>query len=127
MLTPKFRPKDFRASARANSTKKRLYRFKRNLRGGNLAEFREEVGLLARAYNYCKINELAWLCWQSLAKNSLGSNSLIHGKIQGNFVDLAAKVGRRLSFPTITQLVTPKFPTHPNREFSGANRELFLA
>ena len=68
-----------------------------------------------------------WLCWQSLAKGSLGSNSLIHGKIQGNFPDLAAKARKRLGFPTISQLLTPKFPTHPNREFSGANRELFAA
>ena len=35
------------------------------------------------------------------------------------------KGGKRLGFPTISQLVTPKFPTHLNREFSGANRELF--
>ena len=33
--------------------------------------------------------------------------------------------GKRLGFPTISQLVMPKFPTHLNREFSGANRELF--
>jgi hypothetical protein len=62
-----------------------------------------------------------------LAKGSLDSKSLIHGKIQGNFPDLAAKARRRLGFPTINQLVTPKFPTHPNREFSGTNRELFHA
>jgi hypothetical protein len=53
--------------------------------------------------------------------------SLLSGKIQGNFADLAAKEGRWLGFPTISQLVTPKFPTHLNREFSGANRELFPA
>jgi hypothetical protein len=46
-------------------------------------------------------------------------------KIQGNFADLAAKAERGLSFPTTSQLVTPKFPTHLNREFSGANRESF--
>ena len=68
-----------------------------------------------------------WLCWQSLAKDSLGSNSLIRGKIQGNSPDLAAKVRRGLGFPSISQLVTPKFPAHRNREFSGANRELFAA
>jgi len=55
------------------------------------------------------------------------SNSLICGKIRGNFANLAAKAGRRRGFPTISQLVTPKFPTHPNREFSGANRKLFPA
>ena len=68
-----------------------------------------------------------WLCWESLANDSLGSISLIHGKIQGNFADLAAKAGRRLGFPTISQPLTPKFPTHQNREFCGANRELFPA
>ena len=69
----------------------------------------------------------AWLCSQSEAKGSLGSNSLIRGKIQGNFADLATKAGRRLCFPTISQLLTPKFPTYPNREFCRANRELFPA
>ena len=52
--------------------------------------------------------------------------SLLSGNIiQRNFADLAAKAGRRLGFPTISQLVTPKFPTHLNREFCGANRECF--
>ena len=68
-----------------------------------------------------------WLCCQSGANGSLRANSLLSGKIQGNFVDLAAKAGRGLGFPTISQLLTPKFPTHPNREFCGANRELFPA
>ncbi|MGB6924203.1 MAG: hypothetical protein WBE08_12165, partial [Methyloceanibacter sp.] len=58
---------------------------------------------------------------------SLQSISLLSGKIQGNFPDLAAQARRRLGFPTISQLLTSKFPTHPNREFSGANRELFSA
>ena len=49
------------------------------------------------------------------------------GKIQGNFPDLTAKAERPLGFPTMSQLVTPKFPTHPNREFCRANRELFPA
>ena len=50
-----------------------------------------------------------------------------HREIQGIFADLTAKAGRRLGFPTISQLVRPKFPTHPNREFSGANRDSFSA
>jgi hypothetical protein len=58
---------------------------------------------------------------------SAGQNSLITGKIQGNFADLTAKAGRRLDFPTISQLITPKFPAHLNREFYRANRELFPA
>ena len=48
MLTPKCRPRDFRVSARENSTKNRLYRFKRNPRGRNLAGIREEFGGLAK-------------------------------------------------------------------------------
>jgi hypothetical protein len=97
------------------------------MREGKLAGNRpKKEGSVKHAFVFY-INDLCWLCWQSLAKDSLGSNSLIHGKIQGNFGDLAAKARRRLSFPTISQLVTPKFPTHPNREFSGANRELFPA
>ena len=46
MLTPKCRPRDFRVSARENSTKNRLYRFKWNLTGRNLAGFREEFASL---------------------------------------------------------------------------------
>ena len=64
-----------------------------------------------------------WLCCQSGANGSLRANSLIHGKIQGNFPDLAAKARRRLGFPTISQLLTPKFPTHLNRELFRRNRE----
>jgi hypothetical protein len=45
----------------------------------------------------------------------------------GHFADLAAKADRRLGFPTISQLVAPKFSTRPNRDSSGANRELFPA
>ena len=67
-------------------------------------------------------------CAERLRRTSLcPSNSLISGKIQGIFADLAAKAGRRLGFPTMSQLVTPKFPTHLNREFCAANRELFPA
>ena len=39
MLTPKRPPRDFRVSARENSTKNCLYRFKWNLGGRNLADF----------------------------------------------------------------------------------------
>ena len=67
------------------------------------------------------------MCWEAAANLSMQSISLITGKIQGNFPDLAAKARRQLGFPIISELVTPKFPTHPNREFFGANRELFPA
>jgi hypothetical protein len=49
MLTPKWRPRDFRVRARANSTKNRLCYLRRNLRGPNWPEFREEDGTLASA------------------------------------------------------------------------------
>ena len=48
MLTPKCPPRDFRVSARENSTKNRLYRFKSNPRGRKIAGFREEFDLLAK-------------------------------------------------------------------------------
>ena len=83
MLTPKCPPRDFRVMARANSTKKRLYRFKRNPRGGNRAEFRGEVGTLDRAQKYCYINDLMWLCCEAEANEAQQPNSLIFGKIQG--------------------------------------------
>jgi hypothetical protein len=47
MLTPKCRPRDFRVSVGANSTKNRLCCFEWNLRRQNLAGFRGEVGCLA--------------------------------------------------------------------------------
>jgi hypothetical protein len=56
-----------------------------------------------------------WLCWEAAANLSRQSISLITGKIQGTFPDLAAKARRRLGFPIISQLLTPKFPTHPEQ------------
>src|SRR6478609_602252 len=48
----------------------------------------------------------------------------------GDDVDLRAKSGKPLAryFPEVvapSQLVTPQFPTHLNREFSRADRECF--
>ena len=71
MLTPKCRPRDFRAGARENSTKNRLYRFKWNPTGRNLAGIREEFASLAMIINSFYINDLWWLCWQSEANPSL--------------------------------------------------------
>ena len=51
-----------------------------------------------------------------MANSSRPVKSLFPGKIQENYADLAAKGGKSLGFPTIRQLVTPKFPTHENRE-----------
>ena len=127
MLTPKCPPRDIRGRARANSTWSGLCRFRGTLRGRNLAGIPEEFGSLARAQRCFYINDSAWLCWEAAANLSRQSISLITGKIQGNFPDLAAKARRRLGFPIISQLLTPKFPTHPNREFCRANRELFPA
>jgi hypothetical protein len=64
-------PRDFRVSARVNSTKKRLYRFKRDPWDGNLAEISGEVGSYARPLKYIDINDLVWLCWQSEPNPSL--------------------------------------------------------
>ena len=61
MLTPKCPPRDFRVSARENSTKNRLYRFKWNLEGRNLAGIREEFASLARDRKFFYINDLWWL------------------------------------------------------------------
>ena len=71
MLTPKCPPRDFRVSARENSTKNRLYRFKWNLRGLNLAGIREEFASAATTIKYFYINDVWWLCWQSEANPSL--------------------------------------------------------
>jgi hypothetical protein len=71
MLTPKCPARDFRASARENATKNRLYRFKWNLGGRNLAEIREEFDLLAKIRKFLYINHLMWLCWQARANLSL--------------------------------------------------------
>jgi len=127
MLTTKCPPRDFRVAACANSTKNRLYRCEGNLRGRKLAGIREEFSATRQSRKFLPHRRVNWLCWQSLAKDSLSSNSLIHGKIQGNFPDLAAKARRAIRFPTISQLLTPKFPAHQNREFCRVNRELFPA
>jgi hypothetical protein len=55
-----------------------------------VGHFRASLGLFAECQERAKKAATGWLCWQSLAKDCLGSNSLIHGKIQGNFADLAA-------------------------------------
>ena len=83
MLTPKCPPRDFRVSARGNSTKNRLSRLKRKPKSRNLAGIREEFGSLARARKFFYINDLGWLCCEAAADESLQPNSLIRGKIQG--------------------------------------------
>ena len=98
-----------------------------NPMGENTADFADKFEPVG-GKNFFYIRYLNRGCAGSLLRKALWVQiSLLSGKIQGNFADLTAKAGRRLDFPTISQLVTPKFPTHPNREFSGANRELFPA
>jgi hypothetical protein len=63
MLTPKCPARDFRVSARENSTKNRLYRFKWNLGGRNLAGFCEEFASLAMTIQFFYINDSMWLPW----------------------------------------------------------------
>ena len=127
MLTPKSPPRDFRVASDSRSAKKRLCRQSGAVRERKCAGTGPKKGGSVKRFFSCYNNDLAWLCWQSLAKGSLGSNSLLSGKIQGILPDLAAKAKKRIGFPTISQLLTAKFPPHPNREFSGANRELFPA
>ena len=45
----------------------------------------------------------------------------------GKFCKSSREGAKRDQFSVISQLLTPKYPTHPNREFYGANRELFPA
>ena len=98
-----------------------------NPMGENTADFRDKFDPV-EGKNFFYIRYLNRGCAGSLLRKALWVQiSLLSGKIQGNFADLAAKAGSRLGFPTISQLVTPKFPTHLNREFYGANRELFPA
>jgi len=127
MLTPKCPPRDFRVGSGLLFAKTRLCRQSGAMREGKLAGNRPKKEGSAKHVFSFNINDLGWLCWEAAANLSRQSISLITGKIQGNFPDLAAKAGRRLGFPTVSQLVTPKFPTHPNRQFCGANRELFPA
>ena len=83
MLTPKCPPRDFRVSARENSTKNRLYRFKWNLGGRNLAGFCEEFASLAKTRKFFYINDLLWLCWEAAANLSLFAGSLVTGRNTG--------------------------------------------
>ena len=90
-----------------------------------MADFCASLRLFAECQEKAGNPATGWLWRQSSAKGSLRSNSLIRWKIQGNFPDLAAKAGRPVGLPTMSQLVTPKFPTHPNRDFCRANRDCF--
>jgi hypothetical protein len=58
MLTPKCPARDFRVSARENSTKNRLYRFKWNLGSRNQAGIRGEFASLAMTIKFFYINDL---------------------------------------------------------------------
>jgi hypothetical protein len=61
---------------------------------------------------------------QSRANPSLRLNSLLAGKIQGIFTARRCEAGERCKRKPPCQGVTRKFPTPPNREFFGINREL---
>jgi hypothetical protein len=90
--------------------KNRLCRFKQKPRARNLAEFCGEVGPLARYNKYFYINELSWLCWQSTAKGSPLSDSLISGKIQGISDVLAPPCPAETDFFRFTSTGTGKIP-----------------
>ena len=127
MLTPKCPPRDFRVGSGPCSAQRRLCRSLGVARVGKCAgNGPKKLGSVKYGFSYYN-NDLDWLCWEAAANLSRQSISLITREIQGNFADLAATARRGLSFLSINQLLTSKFPTHLNREFSGANRELFPA
>jgi hypothetical protein len=61
MLTPKYRPRDFRLQAPPNSPKKCLCRLKPDLRGLNQAGIRGKFDGLVRDRKLLYINYLFWL------------------------------------------------------------------
>jgi hypothetical protein len=65
-----------------------------------------------------------WRWKQSSANSSLQPNSLIIGKIQGIFADLASKPGRAFVFGYINQSLAAKLPAHKNRVFFRGIREV---
>src|SRR5680860_720524 len=65
----------------------------------------------------------SWRRKQSSANASQWEISLLRGKIQGISTDSAPETVQGSVFRTINQLVTAKFPTQQNREFSRENSE----
>ena len=53
-------------------------------------------------------------------------NSLITGKIQGIFANLASRPGRSFVFGYINQSLAAKFPMHKNRVFFRGIREVAI-
>jgi hypothetical protein len=66
---------------------------------------------------------IEWLCWQSTAKGSLLSDSLICGKIQGISAFLAPPCPAAAEFSILYQQEMVKFPKQRIREFFRRNRE----
>ena len=63
-------------------------------------EFGRELNLSPKDIKSFYNKYVVWLWRQSSANASRREFSLLSGKIQGNFADLAAKTGRGLGFPT---------------------------
>jgi hypothetical protein len=77
MLTPKCHPRDFRVGARANSTKSRLYGFKRKSeRLKNWPQFARNSTPLANATKDFYVNEKEWLGRQDSNLGSRDQNPL---------------------------------------------------
>jgi len=86
---------------------------------------RGEFESIARERKYLNINDLMWLCWPSAANPSPFVRFPDHWENTGKLYRFRGEGRETAWFPNISQLVTPKFPTHLNREFCGANRECF--
>jgi hypothetical protein len=69
-----------------------------------------------------KSKRLKW-CTQSDANPSLFPNSLLTGKLTGNFAKTGGRRQFRRSFSEQIQYLLSKFPAQGNREFLRKNRE----
>ena len=68
------------------------------------------------------LGNVSWRWRQSSANLSQWEFSLLSGKIQGTFADLASKTRLGSVIAHVNQRVTAKFPAHRDREFFAANR-----
>ena len=125
MLTPKRRSRDFGVRAHAKLAQNRLCRFSGNPGRRNLAGFSDKLGPTVRAVLVPGGLGRAWLCWQSAAKGSLLSDSLICRKIQGISALLAPSCPARAEFSISYQAERAKFPKQRIRELSRRNKEFW--
>ena len=115
MLTPKCPPRDFRVSARENSTKNRLYRFKWYPGGRNLAGFCEEFASLAMTRKFFYINDLVWLCWETAANVSQRLNFPVKRQNTGKFRRSSREGGKTARFSDYKSVGYAKIPYAPEQ------------